>query len=201
MLNNLKYFLAVVVFLPMVCARQEISEQKPPMEEKSKQIREIIGKLQPLTLPYRYDFSNEMEAAAIKIDYPYQSKTFPGWEIDHVIGYLPDTSNWFAVVGLGFGADFAFPFLFITDKQGKQTDDILLSVSQCGSGGQYFCDANSVLENGNQFELHSLAIAIAADLNDDGEILPADTTEMHATGWITSEGKVKMTLGEKPGTK
>lgn len=121
------------------CLKRGSNDSK---ENGSQKFNLFIDKLELLPVGYKYDLvSQDTEKCyqAVKADSVYFSEYI--W----IVGYLPDTSRYYAVLYLEPGDDL-YPSLKVFSKSGKTISSEAVSYADCAAGDCGVKECSSVVE-------------------------------------------------------
>lgn len=175
----MRRILQVVSFIAMAsCAREN--------EVKSTAVKQFIEKLNMLSSGYEYNLVSENDRGyyeTVSADSLFFS------EYVLVIGYLPDTSQYYSILYLSAGDDL-YPSLKVLAKSGHQLDSQVISYGDCAAGG---CEIDSCISTIKLMDRHTILSALTLIT------LPCDSHGKRIEGGernqIKKKQRIKVTSG------
>ena len=115
----------------------------------------LIAQLSPLELPYKVKLNANKQSNGVMVEPEGEfgelyTHTGTGFNNFLLVGYLPDTSNFYTFFGLGCCSDYDLPYIVTIAKSGKLLGTASPGDTQCGFDCGYKCsDWIYFLENGD----------------------------------------------------
>lgn len=123
--------LITLIFIGLVFCNSSNQSVKEPQEIKLDQIRKVIQKTGFVTLPLIFD-ANIDNSLKSNYDVDFKSNDSLIFESDiwSIVGFLPDTTDYFAFVFHTVG-DMLYPTIMTIDKKGKKIDRQIICAVDC----------------------------------------------------------------------
>lgn len=159
------------------------------------QIRDVIKKSGFIKLPLEFDAMNENYLKRnYEVDFKGNDSLLFDSDVWEIIGFLPDTSNYYAFLFYSVG-DMLYPTVVTMDKNGNKIDRNVICAGGCA--GHAAVDIincyDSVLIT-KDLNIRSISKLIGTVETEDSTLKIVDICNMRKTeGFIDKTGKIKLT--------
>lgn len=123
--------LITLILIGLISCNSSKQTLKEPQEIKLEQIRKVIQKTGFVTLPLIFDanIDNSLESN-YKVDFKSNDSLIFESDIWSIIGFLPDTTDYFAFLYHTVG-DMLYPTIMTIDKNGNKIDRQIICAAGC----------------------------------------------------------------------
>lgn len=190
------YILFFVIFTSS-CDSGKLTK-KNLQDIKINQIRQMINKTGFINFPLKFDAGNENSLKSrYSVDFSGNDSLIFNSDSREVIGFLPDTSKYYAMLYYSIG-DILYPTIMTISKQGIEIDRQIICTAECA--GQTAVDVISCYDSvkiSKDLKIVSVSKMIGKVDSNDSIPKTLDVCNMiKINGFIDGNGKIKLNRSE-----
>ena len=184
----------ILIFIGLISCNSSKQTLKEPQEIKLEQIRKAIQKAGFVTLPLTFD-ANIDNSLKSNFDVDFKSNDSLIFESDiwSIVGFLPDTTDYFAFIFHTVG-DMLYPTIMTIDKKGNKIDRQIICAAGCA--GHAAVDVSSCYDSVwiyDDLKLKSISKVIGTVETEDSIPQTLNICNMRILdGLIEENGKIKL---------
>lgn len=190
--------LIILIFIGLISCKFSKQTVKEPKEIKLEQIRNVIQKTGFVTLPLVFN-ANIDNSLKSNYDVDLKSNDSLIFESDiwSIVGFLPDTTEYFAFIFHTVG-DMLYPTIMTIDKKGNKVDRKIICTAGCA--GHAAIDISSCYDSvwiGSDLKIKSVSKVIGTLETEDS--IPQTLTICNMRildGMIEKNGKIKLVTSD-----
>ncbi len=182
-----KLLIIIITGLILGCT----SSIKERVITKADFIRILAKKIGFINLPYSHNLNLDKEDYKYLIDSKSIDTLFFDNYDNQIIGVIPDTSKFFAILYYGIGDDL-YPSIRTFSKNGDKIDSKMICYGFCGGCGCECDSCSDVTTIGNDLKIKLTHYIKATECDSVGEKIPETTTCKIFTidGYVQSNGMI-----------
>jgi len=186
--------LITLIFIGLISCKSSKQTVKEPQEIKLEQIRKVIQKTGFVTLPLIFDanIDNSLKSN-YSVDFKSNDSLIFESDIWNIIGFLPDTTDYFAFLFHTVG-DMLYPTIMTIDKKGNKIDRQIICATGCA--GHAAVDVSSCYDSvwiNNDLKMKSISKVIGTVETEDSIPQTLNICNMRILdGMIEKNGTIKV---------
>jgi len=185
--------LIILFFIGLISCNSSKQTVKEPQEIKLEQIRNVIQKTGFVILPLIFDANIDGTLKSdYKVDFKSNDSLIFESDIWSIVGFLPDTTDYFAFLFYTVG-DMLYPTIMTIDKKGNKIDRQIICAAGCA--GHTVLEVSSCYDSvwiSKDLKIKSISKVIGTVITEDSIPQTLNICNMRQlTGFIDKNGKIK----------
>lgn len=178
--------LLLILTIGLLTSCQSSADKKP---DKSDLIRVLVKKAGLIETPWTHDLLADKESYSYLLDIESSDSVFYGDIEGQIIGVLPDTNDYYAILFYGVGDDL-YPGITTFDKSGNKIDNSTICICNCAGIVEDFdtCIDKVTINKSLQFEMYFKLVTTVESEDSIGLMIDV-CNERRLVGYIDKSGK------------